>query len=394
MKYDPHGRAERLHVMMERMRDGSAGLSKENVETFCRFHRDMLAESMGIVRLYKYLEVLRRLARRTKKPLIKLSKNEIKEFVISIESDPKLSDWSKHDFKLTLKKLFKWHKGNNKEYPAEVSWISTRVRDKHKLPEELLTEDEIKRMIEASHDPRDRAFVQILYESGCRISEVLTLQLKNIKFDEYGAVIVVTGKTGARRMRLIASVPALAAWIELHPFKDRSDAYLFIRRKFGKEENPIPFRYEYAARIIKNLAKEVGITKRVHPHLFRHSRATSLASKLTEAQMKEYFGWVQASNMASIYVHMSGRDVDDAILKMYGVKKEDGGDSETFKPILCARCGSSSPPASKICSTCGLGFRPEEEKTVERPKATVISQLMQDDEFKELMMRKIVEMNL
>lgn len=36
--------------------------------------------------------------------------------------------------------------------------------------------------------------------------------------------------------------------------------------------------------------------------------------------MKEFFGWVQASNMASIYVHLSGRDVDNALLKVYGIQ--------------------------------------------------------------------------
>jgi hypothetical protein len=41
---------------------------------------------------------------------------------------------------------------------------------------------------------------------------LLTIQLKNIKFDEYGAVLIVTGKTGTRRIRIIASVPALSIW--------------------------------------------------------------------------------------------------------------------------------------------------------------------------------------
>ena len=40
-----------------------------------------------------------------------------------------------------------------------------------------------------------------------------------------------------------------------------------------------------------------------------------MANYLTEAQMNVYFGWTQGSDMPGVYVHLSGRDIDDAILK-------------------------------------------------------------------------------
>jgi hypothetical protein len=51
--------------------------------------------------------------------------------------------------------------------------------------------------------------------------------------------------------------------------------------------------------------------------VFRHINSDSqylLAGKLAEAQMNQIFGWKQSSEMLSIYVHLSGKDVDDAIL--------------------------------------------------------------------------------
>jgi hypothetical protein len=44
-----------------------------------------------------------------------------------------------------------------------------------------------------------------------------------------------------------------------------------------------------------------------------------MANYLTEAQMNAYFGWVQGSGMPSVYVHLSGRDIDDAVLKANGI---------------------------------------------------------------------------
>jgi integrase/ribosomal protein L37E len=395
MKYDPHNRAERLRAMIRRLKDGSAGVSKADVKTICDFYKDMLAESMGIVRLYKYVEVLRRLTRRIKKPLAKLTKEDIKDIVIDIESEPKLSAWSKHDFKVGIRRLFKWLRGGNVKHPPEVDWIKVHVKNKHKLPEELISEEEIKLMLQGCEDIRDRTLIQMLFESGCRISEILTIQLKNIQFDDYGVLIGVTGKTGDRRIRLIASVPSLSAWLDLHPYKDNSESYLFIRRAFGKEDVPVPFRYEYAGRMIRDLAKKVGIKKRVYPHLFRHSRATMLASKLTEAQMKEYFGWTQSSDMASIYVHMSGRDVDDAILKMNGLKKGEDNITDSFKAVRCSRCNESNSPASRICSNCGFGFKAEKEDPQEQEKNnTLIAELMKDPEFQALIMKKLMGGNM
>lgn len=60
----------------------------------------------------------------------------------------------------------------------------------------------------------------------------------------------------------------------------------------------------------------------MNPHNFRHSRATYLANFLTEAQMKEYFGWQQDSKMAGVHVHLSGRDVDNALLRVYGIENK------------------------------------------------------------------------
>jgi hypothetical protein len=67
------------------------------------------------------------------------------------------------------------------------------------------------------------------------------------------------------------------------------------------------------------IAKKASVSEnKFNLHKFSHSRATWYASKLTEAQMKELFGLRQDSKMASIYVHLSGRDIDKAVLQARG----------------------------------------------------------------------------
>ncbi len=103
----------------------------------------------------------------------------------------------------------------------------------------------------------------------------------------------------------------------------------------------------------ERLAKKAGIKKKVNSHMFRHSRATNLATHLTEAQMKEYFGWVQSSKMVSIYVHLSGRDTDKTILRLYGkIPKEDEGNGQ-IQLLTCVFCRTENSEDRDHCINCG-----------------------------------------
>jgi integrase/recombinase XerD len=92
--------------------------------------------------------------------------------------------------------FYRWLKGGEEgqEYPLEVRWIKTKRAKNHNfLPGNLLT-DEVKLMAESCPNPRDRAFL-LIYETGGRIGEILSLSLRAISFDKYGAILTVGGKT-------------------------------------------------------------------------------------------------------------------------------------------------------------------------------------------------------
>jgi integrase len=75
--------------------------------------------------------------------------------------------------------------------------------------------------------------------------------------------------------------------------------------------------------LVKLIAKRAHIEKRIWPYLFRHSRNTELAPEVSASVLDEYAGWVQGSAMPAFYVHLSGKNVDDAILKSAGLIKKD-----------------------------------------------------------------------
>ena len=222
------------------------------------------------------------------------------------------------DYKLVMRQFYRWLEKSDKS-PERVAWIKIPGGIVCKMPEQLLTEDDIIKMVKATDDLMMKSFILLLYDSGARIGEILPLKMKHIEFVKHGAKIMVDGKTGQRRILLVPSARVLASWINTkHPDPDNPEAYVWA----GKSYQRGYVSYGCLRLLLKEIAKCAGINKRVYPHLFRHTRATYYANYLTEAQMKQHFGWTQASEMAAVYVHLSGRDVDDALYRHYGIKED------------------------------------------------------------------------
>lgn len=113
--------------------------------------------------------------------------------------------------------------------------------------------------------------------------------------------------------------------------------------------------------------------------------------------MKEYLGWVGDSRMASTYVHLSGRNIDNALLKLNGIKTEDEANSEkhTLRIKTCLRCQELNSPTSGFCSRCGcpldgrtaMQLHEEESKT-----DYVMDRLVENPGFKQVLRNQLKAM--
>ncbi|MBU0898943.1 MAG: tyrosine-type recombinase/integrase [Nanoarchaeota archaeon] len=317
--------------------------SDSNKDLIQKFLKRTEIEGVGVVQRLKYLYAFKTFLRFVSKDFQAVTEQDLEHFLLSMNS---YAEKTKRTRWYCIRKLLTFLE---KEELFNKIKPRFKVR-KLKLPEELLTLEEVNKMISRAYHIRDKAFLSALYETGCRAGEILSRRIKHVAFDNHGAVLTVSGKTDSRRVRIIRSVALLANWIENHPIKDNPKSFLWI--SLNNYKNPVQYRTMDI--MIKNLAERCNIKKRVYMHLFRHTRSTHLANKLTEAQMKEYLGWTQRSEMASIYVHLSGRDVDQAIIEMNEGKTSINHVEPTETIKECFRCGAQSHPSSKFCSHCGL----------------------------------------
>lgn len=325
----------------------SKDLIEENKETIVRFiefnNANGLKKSTQLVNLWSLSVIARLLG----KQFEKATKEDMIRVVNEVENNYK-SIATKRTLKIDIKKFYKWLRDSD-SYPEEVKWLKAgHGSNNHRLPETILTKAEIEALANSSENLRDRALILCLYESGCRIGELLSIKLKNILTDDYGYIFIVDGKTGSRRVRVIEYAKDLTKWLEIHPLKEDSESYLWTT--LYKTQHRSLDKVSVSVYLSK-LARKIGISKRVNPHSFRHARATHLAQHLTEAQRCAYFGWVQGSKMAAIYTHLAGKDVDDGLLKSYGIK----GETKEIKPISnreCQRCGEINSVLSQFCKKC------------------------------------------
>lgn len=391
MELDVHDTKKRIKraVLVIRKDESLPECEKEKI---IKFDEYLAAKGIGEKRRLVYLVTLPHLRRMLDKNFKVATKQDLIGLMAKIEKKD-LEEWTKHTYRVVTKKFYQWlHGMDDQEYPPEVSWIHSRVtNNRHVLPEELLTMKDLEALLEAAEkDPRDKAFIMTLGESGCRVGEILALRIKHVAFDEYGAVLHVSGKTGERRVRVVSSAPLLAAWLTHHPHREDPDFALWTQSLDD------PFTYDAARMMLRRRAEDAKIKKRVNPHLFRHSQASELAQNLTEAQMNEYFGWQQGSKMPAIYVHLSGRNIDEKILEMKGLKKPDKKAEETAVK-QCSRCGHVNPPTGKYCMKCALPLDLKAALEVEdrrKRKDKLMSQLLEDPEMQEVMVRKIKELGL
>jgi site-specific recombinase XerD len=379
---DIHKRRRNLEATIVRVQNSH--ISEINKSLILRFKDECLSNGLSIDRALFYVDKLYMIAQSLKKDFPQITKEDLKDLVRNIELKD-YSEWTKLGYKITLKKFYQWLEDVREGYPERVSWIKTGIKKNRERLTNLPTQEEIEDLINAACTVRDKALVSVLYKSDCRIGELLNVRLKDVEFDDYGAIILVKGKTGPRRIRLISSVPRLSLWIEHHPRKGNPESPLWINT--GTTNHEQAMMYQNARVTLKDLARKINLNKPTNPHSFRKARATHLASILTEAQMCEYFGWIQGSDMPFTYVHLSGRNLDEALLKMHGKIPKDNGIE--FRTKKCPRCFHENPPDAHFCITCRL---PLDEKTaieVEQRKKEFISTTITNEIIEKMVEEKV-----
>lgn len=389
---DIHNYKRRFERTLQRIEEDKT-ISQKNKEVMFKFKDYCLSEGIGVAKIERYLGDVVKYSKMLKKAFPEANKEDIRRVVAELEQTD-LSAETKKCFKIMLRKLYRLIEGIDEKgvYPERVKWISIAIPKNHrKLPEELLTEEEMLAIVQKCMGIRNKALIMTLAESGCRVSEVGTMKIKHISFEKYGARLTVQGKTGARKILVVNSCPYLQEWVNQHPDNNNLESYLWISSK------GTPLSYARISTILKRAAQRAGIKKRIHPHLLRHSRATILAQnpKMSPPALNYYMGWIQGSEMANTYIHISGKDTDAAILDANGIELSKKKEKPVMKPKKCLKCKTINEVTNRFCKICGLPLNKEEAERIikidtDRSRADeIMNRIINDPKIWELIKAKL-----
>lgn len=174
-----------------------------------------------------------------------------------------------------------------------------------KLPE-VLSHDELEALLSAPNPDealawRDRALLEVAYATGVRVSELVSLGMQDIWYDD--ALVRVLGKGGKERLVPIGRRALGAAALyarEIRPTLDRGET----KARFFLNARGRPLTRVGAWSIIKRCAQRAGLDKRVSPHTLRHTFATHLLEGGADLRaVQEMLGHADLST-TQIYTHV------------------------------------------------------------------------------------------
>ncbi|MAI06864.1 MAG: hypothetical protein CBC47_06970 [Alphaproteobacteria bacterium TMED87] len=199
---------------------------------------------------------------------------------------------------------------NKESFRKDDPTINITISLRHKKLPKYLTESEVKDILDTSKEDktpqgfRTRAIAELLYCSGLRVSELVSLPLSSINKDR--PVLIVIGKSKKERMVPIG-IPAKKALIDYIGVRN-----LFIPSSANKSPWLFPARGKngYLTRnsvslILKKLAEMSGISSaRISPHILRHSFASHLLSNGADLRtLQQMLGHADIST-TQIYTHI------------------------------------------------------------------------------------------
>ena len=242
-----------------------------------------------------------------------LSKTNIDNFFIDM-SEFNYSSSTKKRMHSSIKNFLKYINENEDYKSIDISDI--KLKSSKKLPEVLSITD-IENMInfynhETYLDSRNRTVIDVLYSTGCRVSELCDINISDIDLDE--KYLKLKGKGSKQRIVPIGSMlyKNLLQYLNVREtFLQNRGEPLFLSKSKNKLDRTAVFR------IIKKTAKNISLQTDVHPHTLRHSAATHMLEGGCDLRTVQEFLGHSSVSTTQIYTKVTKEFLEEAFTESH-----------------------------------------------------------------------------
>ena len=242
-----------------------------------------------------------------------LSKTTIDNFFIDM-SEFNYSSSTKKRMHSSIKNFLKYINENEDFESIDISDI--KLKSSKKLPEVLSITD-IENMInfynhETYLDSRNRTVIDVLYSTGCRVTELCDINISDIDLDE--KYLKLKGKGSKQRIVPIGSMlyKNLMQYLNVREtFLQNRGEPLFLSKSKNKLDRTAVFR------IIKKTAKNISLQTDVHPHTLRHSAATHMLEGGCDLRTVQEFLGHSSVSTTQIYTKVTKEFLEEAFTESH-----------------------------------------------------------------------------
>lgn len=256
--------------------------------------------------LYNYKLHLERFASIVIKPLSIITTNDVRVYLAMLSRSRDLKQTTLATEISVLKSFFGWL--FNEEYITKNPMTKIKSPKKEKRLRKSLNVEELERLRDACKTIRERAILEFLFSTGCRLSELTATNIKDIDWNTQSLHVIGKGN----KERVVYFSPKAKIYLQkyLQTRTDNNPALFIASKKpYGRLGN------RSIEREINKIAIRAGFDKAVFPHLLRHTMATlALQSGATLTTIQRLLGH-EDPGTTEIYAEISDENVKDEYRK-------------------------------------------------------------------------------
>lgn len=329
---------------------------REQIRKFvvhCRTN-DSDIDSLGTV--VGHLNRLRLSSGRSHMPLTEVEDIEdVNALKLHLQDVHGLSDGTIRNYMKAARKFFLWR---DEAWAEDISVGSPPDR-KHD-PDEEIDPDELSDLLDAAPNPRDRALIALLADTGLRIGAILSFQVKHVNFETKRGTLTINDEAnvkGADGPKPVTwSRAHISNWLDAHPRPDVGEAaliHMLPGQWTGDDDGALT--QQYAGGRVKDIAASAGLDRdRVHAHLFRATAVSTWIrdDSLTDQKIKHRADWTEDSRQLGTYSRVTDEEMNDVIFEDYDIGDPDNGAETGHQIDNCYICDLPLRGMEDFCPSC------------------------------------------
>lgn len=203
-----------------------------------------------------------------RRPPEEIVANDIRMWLYEYGQSKHIQDGTLDQYRAYICRFFRWAAENEylKRNPAQP----IRPIKCEKKTRSAMSQLELENLRSVCGTKRDKAMIEFLYSTGCRVSELLSVKLSDIDWE--AKTVHLLGKGKKHRLSFINARCEVALKAYLDSRSDQLEQVFVSERKYGGR--PKQLTKEAVERVIKILSKAAGLNKKITPHVLRHTTAT------------------------------------------------------------------------------------------------------------------------